>query len=145
MSNATILAHADALADPTLNGLFDSTDDELVDRTVNGLVDSTDGEFVDQTTGGVGTTPGKSCSRQRSRNNGRGHSGGEKLTIPSISGAAVLNPLECVEKGLCLARGEVKPITGDVNPMISNHRPGKVEAPGAWRSRLRDFTRIDYA
>ena len=30
-----------------------------------------------------------------------------KLTIPSMSGVASLNPLECVEKGRCLAKGGV--------------------------------------
>ena len=36
--------------------------------------------------------------------------------------------------------------TGDVDPLItSRHRPGKATAPGEWKSRLRDSTRIDYA
>ena len=90
--------------------LVDPTDDELEDPTNDEFIDSIVDELKDSTTGVVGTTPDKLCPRRASRK-ARGHSGSNEVMIPSMRGVAPLKPLESVEKGLCLARGEANPIS----------------------------------
>ena len=117
--------------------LVDQTDDEFVDQIVD--------EFVDQTTGVAGTTPEKRCSRRRSWK-ARGYSESKKLIIPSMSGTDNPKLLECIKKAFVKRGGtQSRLATGDVYPMSSNALSGKVQAPGEWKSRLKDFTRTDYA
>ena len=65
-------------------------------------------EFIKQSTGGEGPHQVSAVPTRRFRK-ARGHSGSKKVMVLSLSGVAPSKPLECVVKGLCLAKGGSKP------------------------------------
>ena len=104
-------------------------------------------EFGNQTTGGEATHQYNAVPRRRSRK-ARGHSGRKKGDGPVTVGGSTFEATRVSDNKPLSSEGgkQNRLATGDVDPLSpSLHRPGKVTAPGEWKSRLRDSTRIDYA